>query len=288
MSSARLMVSMLVVLGMSVVPPTAKRAFARHGHPGSSSADEAQVRELLSKLAAAAGVPEPEERTDADLMYEAMLRWNGEPPGSAAVDRLIDSSKKEAARTKKATQEKIRKMFWKDPFADDPSKLIPVRQEDRDLLDQYSKSNRRSEARASREAREPRDPRESEVTRLRRELAAARAEAEEARAENERIRRRAETMSQRQACVADASTSEVRKRRRASSSSFHSRQSDGTRSQQIALASTAPVQSFEAPAPAPVAPASVPEHGIIITPLPSPPAQTPAVDGVHHRNSRSR
>ena len=49
------------------------------------------MRELLAKLAAASGQPAPEERTDADLMYEAMLRWNGEPPGSAAIDRALDA-----------------------------------------------------------------------------------------------------------------------------------------------------------------------------------------------------
>ena len=160
MARGRSLVSILVVVVMSALPVTMKRAFAKHGHPGASAADEAQVRELLGKLAAASGVPEPEERTDADLMYEAMLRWNGEPAGSAAVDRLIDPSKKEAARSKKATVEKVRKMFWKDPFADDPQKLVLVRQEDRDLLDQYQRRTRRSErqrgprgARAARHAR---------------------------------------------------------------------------------------------------------------------------------------
>ena len=114
MARGRSLVSILVVFVFSALPVTMKRAHAKHGHPGASAADEAQVRELLSKLAAASGAPEAEERTDADLMYEAMLRWNGEPAGSAAVDRLIDSSKKEAARkSKKATVEKVRKMFWK-------------------------------------------------------------------------------------------------------------------------------------------------------------------------------
>ena len=155
MARGRSLVSILVVVVMSALPVTMTRAFAKHGHPGASSADEAQVRELLSKLAAASGVPEPEERTDADLMYEAMLRWNGEPAGSAAVDRLIDSSKKEAARSKPVTTTKVRKMFWKDPFADDPQKLVLIRQEDRDLIDQYQRRTRRSdrpEARAAREA----------------------------------------------------------------------------------------------------------------------------------------
>ena len=125
------------------------------------------MRELLAKLAAASGEPAPEERTDADLMYEAMLRWNGEPPGSAAIDRALAQSKKEAASTKRATVEKVRTMFWKDPFAPEPHKLIPVRQEDRDLLAAYNRGRQRSEVRESRQAREPRD----EVSRLRAEIA---------------------------------------------------------------------------------------------------------------------
>ena len=159
MARGRSLVSILVVVVMSALPVTAKRAFAKHGHPGGSAADEAQVRELLGKLAAASGVPEPEERTDADLMYEAMLRWNGEPAGSAAVDRLIDSSKKEVARSKKATTEKVRKMFWKDPFAED--KLVLVRQEDRDLIDQYQRRTKRSDRPEARAASEQRDTRET-------------------------------------------------------------------------------------------------------------------------------
>jgi len=286
MSLARGLVTMLVVLGVSAGPTTTRRAFAKHGHPGASPGDQAQMRELLSKLSAASGTPEPEERTDADLMYDAMLRWNGEPPGSAAVDRLIDSSKKEAARAKKATTEKVRKMFWKDPFSDDPQKLVLVRQEDRDLLDRYQRRNKRSEVRnaAREQSREP--TRESELVRLRRELAAARADAEEARAENDRIRER--TDMQHQGCVADASSpgGEVRKRRRSSGSAFHSRKPEPA-SQQIALASTAPVESYTPPPPpAPVA-TPAPAHGIIITPLPSPPppASAPA-DAAGRRRAR--
>jgi len=288
MARGRSLVSILVLFTISV---TARAAFAKHGHPGGSSADEAQVRDLLAKLAAASGVPEPEERTDADLMYEAMLRWNGEPAGSAAVDRLIDSSKKESARVKRATQEKVRRMFWKDPFADDPQKLVLVRQEDRDLLDTYQRRNRRSDARVEvRERREANDTRESELMRLRRELAAARADAEEARAESERVRARARAEADRNSCVADESSGEeVRRRRRVSGSSFHSRSADRARSQQqVALATTAPAESFTPPPPPPVSmpSAPVPAHGIIITPLPSPtPPAEPPVEARRHGRS---
>ena len=126
--------SFTLLLFMVAVPSIATRALARRSS-SVGPADEPQVRELLSRLSAASGTPEPEERTEADLMYEAMLRWNGEPADSKTIDRVIDQSKRDAAKSKKVIQEKVRHMFWKDPFADDPHKLIPVRQEDRDLLD---------------------------------------------------------------------------------------------------------------------------------------------------------
>jgi hypothetical protein len=275
---------MLVVLVMSAVPSMATRAWARndgsHGHPGQSSADQAQMRELLSKLAAASGTPEPEEKTDADLMYEAMLRWNPAPAGSAAVDRLIDSSKKEAAKSKRATQDKVRRMFWKDPFADDPQRLVLVRQEDRDLLDTYQRKTKRSVAR---DDSSPSLNLTSEVARLRRELAQARADAEEARAEAERAKERAEKRS----CVADASvTGEVRKRRHVGSS--YRSNPDRSPPQQIALATTAPQVSLPPPAPVTPPPAPIPAHGIIIEPLPSPPPPPPVVETRARRGSRMR
>ena len=86
---------------VAALPSVAAPALARRGDErrtlANRSDDEAQMRELLAKLAAASGEPAPEERTDADLMYEAMLRWNGEPPGSAAIDRALAQSKKDAA-----------------------------------------------------------------------------------------------------------------------------------------------------------------------------------------------
>jgi len=265
-----MVVSVTVTLALSGV------AFARGERyraekVGHSPADEAQMRELLAKLAAAAGEPAPEERTDADLMYEAMLRWNGEPPGSAAIDRLLDQSKKEAARTKRATVEKVRHMFWKDPFADDPHKLIPVRQDDRDMLDAYDRRTPRKEWRQS-----PREARESEVSRLRTELA-------QARAENSRLRDRADMTSDARSCVADTSetsSAEVRPRRRASRPPVHHRHAERT---EMVLASTAPQVFLPPPAPASAPPPPPPAHGIIIEQLPSPPPPPAAESGRRHR-----
>jgi len=287
----------LVVFATLALPGAMTRAHARGEggrHVKIAPGDEAQMRELLSKLAAASGQPEKEEKTDADLMYEAMIRWNGEPPGSAAIERLLDSSKKEAAKTKKATVEKVRKMFWKDPFSDSPGKLIPVRQEDRELLEAYDrKGRRRGEMRQARA-----ETRDSEVARLRAEIEAARAEAMEAQEENARLRRRAETLSsERRECVADNDVrADVRTRRRAisgNSGSNHSRRHDA----QVALAPAAvqsePRQTPVAPPPAePIIPATVapPNPSMVITPLPvttppSPPS-SPATEGRRGRSSR--
>jgi hypothetical protein len=270
------------------LPSVAAQALARKGGHA-TPADDVQMRELLAKLAAASGEVEPEERTEADLMYEAMLRWNGEPPGSAAIDRALAQSKKDAARTKRATVEKVRSMFWKDPFADDPHKLIPVRQEDRDLLSAYNRGRHRSEVREARHAQEPRD----EVSRLRAALEAAREEAAAARAETARLREGGEAMSEPRSCVADASArSEPRKRRRSGPGRVHSHHTERT---QIALTSTVTVparaadhyQARVAPTPpAPPVAAPPPAHGIIVTPLPSP--SPPVIEAGRRQNTRIR
>jgi hypothetical protein len=275
--------SFVVVLCVVALPSIATRALARRSY-SVGPADEPQMRELLAKLAAASGTPEPEEKTDADLMYEAMLRWNGEPADSKTIDRVIDQSKRDAAKAKKVVQEKVRHMFWKDPFADDPHRLIPVRQEDRDLLDEYSRKTRR-EGRQPREARDQRD----EVTRLRAELASV-------RAENARMREKVDmTSSETRGCMADAGISEPRRRRRSEGGFVHSHHIEHKQAQ-IALASTVPPEPYTPPAPPPPAPPSPPPaappspppaHGIIIEHLPSPPPAAPVVEARRHgRSSR--
>ena len=238
---------------------------------GRAPGDDAQMRELLAKLAAASGEPVPEERTDADLMYEAMIRWNG--PTSSATDRVIEESKKDAARLKRATVEKVRHMFWKDPFADNPHRLIPVRQEDRDLLDSYDRRTPRKQW------REPsqRESRESEVSRLRTELA-------EVRAENARLRDRSDMTSDRNSCVADesASSTETRPRRHASRPPVHRHHTERT---PMVLASTAPQVFLPPPAPPVTPPSPPPAHGIIIEQLPSPPPPA-AESGRRHGRTR--
>jgi hypothetical protein len=139
-------------------------------HARKAMSEETQRRALLSQLAAASADVPPEERTDADLMYEAMKQWHGESRGSAAVDRALAQSKKDIRLDRRQIVEKVRKMFWKDPFSDE---VVPVAKGDRDLL----------RAHAARESRVRDDEREDEVARLRAEVSSARAENARLRAE---------------------------------------------------------------------------------------------------------
>ena len=138
-------------------------AAGSRAHARKAMSEESQRRALLSQLAAASAEMAPQERTDADLMYEAMKQWHGEPRGSAAVDRALAQSKKDIKLDRKQIEEKVRKMFWKDPFSNE---VVPVAKSDRDLL----------RAHAARESRVRDDAREDEVARLRAEVAAAHAE----------------------------------------------------------------------------------------------------------------
>lgn len=139
--------------------------------------EEAQRRELMAELAAAAAEA-PDERTDADLMYEAMRQWRGEPRGSAQVSKVLAESKREQ-QERKLAEAKLKTLFFKDPFAEDPHQLIPVRKIDRQLLAAY-------EVRHDIDRSSPRGA--DEVSRLRGELAQARADAAAARAEANRLR----------------------------------------------------------------------------------------------------
>ena len=114
--------------------------------------------------------------SDSDLMFEALKQWRGESSSdSAAVERLLAAAKRESRMRRESIRDGVSSTFWRDPFADDPQALIPVRREDRDLLDNLRESSR---ARA-------------EMVLARAEAAAARADAAAARAEAARAVRAA-------------------------------------------------------------------------------------------------
>jgi hypothetical protein len=148
-----------IAVGLGViVSAVAPRALARK-----PMSEEAQRRQLLNQLAAASADIPPEEKTDADLMYAAMRQWRGEPRGSAAVDKAINQSKADIRQDRKALEERVHEMFWKDPFS---SEVVPVRKHDRDLLRDHAARAARASGAAAAE----------EIERLRADLATVRAE----------------------------------------------------------------------------------------------------------------
>ena len=147
-------------------------AFAR------ARSEDDQRQRLLGELAAASADLPPQERTDADLMYDAVRQWHGEPPGSATIDKVLAQSKRASDSNRHVTREKIRSLFWKDPFSDEPQKLVLVRREDRELLAAHAA--KRGHTRGVGD--------DSETSRLRAELASMRAELSTARAEANRAR----------------------------------------------------------------------------------------------------
>jgi len=112
--------------------------------------------------------------SDSDLMFEALKQWRGESSSdSAAVDRLLAAAKRESRRREESIRHGATSTYWRDPYADDPEKLIPVRKEDRDLLDNLREGSR---ARA-------------EMVMAQTEAVAARADAVAAKAEAARAER---------------------------------------------------------------------------------------------------
>jgi len=167
---ARISLVCFLVLGV----PLGARAHTRR----SPVSEEQQRRTLMSELAAAAAEAPKEQISDADLMYEAMRQWRGEPRGTAAVNKVIAESKKDH-QERKELEAKARNFFFKDPFAEDPNELIPVRKVDRMLLANYE---------ARHDIDHERPSRSDEVSRLRDQLAQARADAAAAKAEASRLR----------------------------------------------------------------------------------------------------
>jgi hypothetical protein len=160
--------------------------------------------------------------SDSDLMFEALKQWRGEPSSDgAAVERLLAAAKRESRRRRESIRHGATSAFFRDPFADDPEKLIPVRRDDRDLLDNLREGSR---ARA-------------EMLLARNEAAAARTDAEAARAEAaraERMAARAEALATRRqtvaqdGCVAPGPRDDALEGRTDSEGSTSSRESAGS------------------------------------------------------------
>jgi hypothetical protein len=123
------------------------------GGPPTSSGEGAEGRAKVQ-------APGNTERSETDLMLEALVRADGESPNAKRIDRAVAQAKADARRDQIAPA-----TVWKDPFADDPTRPIPVRARPRS-----------GEAKGK------------ELTVVRRELARARAETAVAQADAARAK----------------------------------------------------------------------------------------------------
>jgi hypothetical protein len=130
---------------------------------------------------------EADAQSEGDLMYKAVSQWRGDSAQSHVVDRVLADSKRESEQNQRAYKKKLASMFWRDPFSDQPRKLIPVRPEDREVTASQGSSPKVLK----------------ELVQARAEAAVARAEAAKARADlarAEAVAARAEAMAARRAC----------------------------------------------------------------------------------------
>lgn len=64
-----------------------------------------------------------QDPTDAELMLDAVNKWRGESPDAAKIEKISAEARAESKR-----RQVVLWTTWKDPFADDPQREIPVRQ----------------------------------------------------------------------------------------------------------------------------------------------------------------
>jgi hypothetical protein len=248
-----------IVMGLGVIVlANAPRAMARK-----PMSEEAQRKQLLDQLAAASADIPPEEKTDADLMYAAMRQWRGEPRGSGAVDKALAQSKADIRHDRKALEERVHEMFWKDPFS---SEVVPVRKHDRDLLRDHAARAARASGAAAAE----------EIDRLRSDLATVRAENARLRAE---LARAEDNMSDPDASVESAPSRHVQARRHEGG---HSHRDVGMME---ALNTEPPVHHHHHSGSTRRPPPIVPPSGPVETPPPAPEAAS-APAGWHSSDPR--
>jgi hypothetical protein len=106
--------------------------------------------------------------TDAQLMFESLRASRGESPNAAKIERVSAEVRAEAKR-KKTTPTSV----WKDPFAEDPEKPIPV----------YLSGRPAGRASAAKDSVPMNGSKNKELVVVRRELARARAETAVAQAD---------------------------------------------------------------------------------------------------------
>jgi hypothetical protein len=201
--------------------------------------------------------------SEGDLMYKAVRQWRGDSAESHVVDRVLADSKKESEQNQRAYKKKIASMFWRDPFSDQPRKLIPVRPEDREVTASQGNSPKVLK----------------ELVQARAEAAMARAEAAKARADlarAEAVAARTEAMAARRACseMSGAPMSEYRAPRGSQARHVTDRSDREqalnrlvSRRDSRRAEAAAPEPAAPPPAPAAPPPVSTDPRGIIVIPI---------------------
>ena len=100
--------------------------FARVGAGGGGKVQRAVGPDSVSPAASDArsgsGGGSSSDRTDSELMLEALKASGVESPNAHRIDRVVDEIRAETKRKMSASP-----AVWKDPFAEDPERAIPVR-----------------------------------------------------------------------------------------------------------------------------------------------------------------
>ena len=214
---------------------------------------------------------DPPEKSEADLMYEAMKQSGRGSNDDAAIDRALARAQRDSEKTRKALRQEFVDRSWKDPFVDDV--VVPVRARRTARTDSEELRAARAEAARAKRA----------TAMAQAEAALARADAARARADAARVEAvaaRADAVAARQACVAlPARDSKPRSGGGASHKSFVTRTSskryssagrrggiaeESSQREVSQAAMTISTQNDSPPAPPP---GQRPSGGIIIVPI---------------------
>jgi hypothetical protein len=128
-----------------------------------------------------------DEQSDGDLMFQALKSERRANADDAVIGRVLAEGKRESERKKTAMRKRYASRYWRDPWADDPTKPILIPQPPRDVAADESRAERsaRREIAAARveEAMARADAARERAARARAEARAAQSEARAARAE---------------------------------------------------------------------------------------------------------
>ncbi|MES1172385.1 MAG: hypothetical protein ABUL77_04035, partial [Bacteroidota bacterium] len=107
---------------MRTLPPIAIAALLGF-LPGAAWATRAAPQDNAGEVSEDVA-PALEPPSESDLMLEALKATRGESPNSARIERVAAEVRSETKRKRSAETKAL--LVWKDPFAEDPDRSIPV------------------------------------------------------------------------------------------------------------------------------------------------------------------